>query len=57
VRSGKLGRLLWAQGSYCRNNPNGEWNYDIDPDANELTVDWPRSSCPIAWRRSCSRWA
>ena len=40
VRSGKLGRLLWAQGSYCRNNPNGEWNYDIDPDASEQTVDW-----------------
>ncbi|HVQ29600.1 MAG TPA: Gfo/Idh/MocA family oxidoreductase, partial [Vicinamibacteria bacterium] len=27
VRSGRLGRLLWAQGSYCRNNPKGEWNY------------------------------
>ena len=40
VKSGALGRLLWAQASYCRNNPLGEWNYDIDPDANERTVDW-----------------
>jgi len=40
VKSGTLGRLLWAQASYCRNNPLGEWNYDIDPDANERTVDW-----------------
>jgi predicted dehydrogenase len=40
VRSGALGRLLWAQASYCRQNPVGEWNYAIDPDANERTVDW-----------------
>ena len=29
-----------AQASYCRNNPLGEWNYEIDPVANETTVDW-----------------
>jgi predicted dehydrogenase len=40
VKSGVLGRLLWAQASYCRNNPLGEWNYEIDPAANETTVDW-----------------
>jgi predicted dehydrogenase len=40
VRSGALGRLLWAQASYCRQNPLGEWNYTIDPDASERTVDW-----------------
>lgn len=40
VRSGALGRLLWAQASYCRHNPAGEWNYPIDPEANERTVDW-----------------
>jgi len=40
VQSGRLGKVLWAQGSYCRNNPKGEWNYKIDPEANEQTVDW-----------------
>jgi predicted dehydrogenase len=40
VREGALGRLLWAQGSYCRNNPKGEWNYALEPDATERTVDW-----------------
>ena len=40
VKSGVLGRLLWAQGSYCRNNPKGEWNYALAPEANEQTVDW-----------------
>lgn len=40
VKSGSAGRLLWAQGSYCRNNPKGEWNYPIDPEGNERTIDW-----------------
>ena len=40
-RRGTVGQLLWAQGSYCRNNPNGEWNYPIEPEATpEQTVDW-----------------
>ncbi|MDH7600642.1 MAG: Gfo/Idh/MocA family oxidoreductase [Armatimonadota bacterium] len=40
VRAGKIGTLLSAQGSYRRNNPNGEWNYPIDPDLTEQTCDW-----------------
>jgi predicted dehydrogenase len=40
VRSGRLGKLLWAQATYCRNNPKGEWNYDIDLELSEKTVDW-----------------
>lgn len=40
VREGKIGQVLWAQGSYCRNNPNGEWNYGIDPELTEQTCDW-----------------
>ncbi|MCI0540770.1 MAG: Gfo/Idh/MocA family oxidoreductase [Verrucomicrobiales bacterium] len=43
IRAGKLGPLVWAQGSYCRNNPkNTEWTYPIDPDANESNLDWNR---------------
>jgi predicted dehydrogenase len=40
VNGGKLGTVLWAQGSYCRNNPKGEWNYDIDPEGTPETIDW-----------------
>ena len=40
VKSGKLGQLLWAQGSYCRNNPKGEWNYTLEPELTPETVDW-----------------
>ncbi|HUG52077.1 MAG TPA: Gfo/Idh/MocA family oxidoreductase [Vicinamibacteria bacterium] len=40
VRSGALGRVLWAQTSYCRQNPKGEWNYEIDPEATADQIDW-----------------
>jgi predicted dehydrogenase len=40
IQSGRIGRVLWAQASYCRNNRKGEWNYDLDPDATETTIDW-----------------
>jgi predicted dehydrogenase len=40
VKSGRFGTLLWAQGSYCRNNPRGEWNYRLDPELTPQTVDW-----------------
>ena len=43
IRAGKLGPLVWAQGSYCRNNPkNSEWTYPIDPEANPSNLDWNR---------------
>jgi predicted dehydrogenase len=40
VKDGKIGTVLWAQGGYCRNNPNGEWNYGIDADMTEANCDW-----------------
>lgn len=43
VKAGKLGPLVWGQGSYCRNNPkNSEWTYEVDKDANEQNLDWYR---------------
>jgi len=40
VRAGKIGKLVLAQDGYCRNNPNGEWNYDIEPDLTADALDW-----------------
>src|SRR3954469_2305653 len=40
TKSGTLGKLLWAQGSYCRNNPKGEWNYTLEAELTPQTVDW-----------------
>jgi predicted dehydrogenase len=43
VKAGKLGPLVWSQGSYCRNNKkNSEWTFDVDPEANESNLDWKR---------------
>jgi len=43
IKAGKLGPLVWGQGSYCRNNArNSEWTYPVDPDANERNLDWNR---------------
>jgi predicted dehydrogenase len=43
VRVGKLGPLVWAQGSYCRNNKNNdEWEFPVDNDASSANLDWER---------------
>jgi len=43
IKEGKLGPLVWGQGSYCRNNPkNSEWTYPVDPGVNETNLDWKR---------------
>ena len=43
IKAGKIGPLVWVQGSYCRNNPNNsEWTHAVDPDANESNLDWKR---------------
>jgi predicted dehydrogenase len=40
IRAGKIGTPVWAQGYYCRNNPKGEWNYDIDAACTAENTDW-----------------
>ena len=39
IKAGKIGELVWGQGTYCRNNPKGEWNYDIELQ-NASEIDW-----------------
>ena len=33
VHSGELGQVVACQGTYSRNDPSGDWNWPIDPDA------------------------
>jgi predicted dehydrogenase len=40
IKSGRIGHVHWVQASYCRNNPKGEWNYEIEPEGNPQTIDW-----------------
>ncbi|MBI3192381.1 MAG: Gfo/Idh/MocA family oxidoreductase, partial [Pedosphaera parvula] len=50
IKAGKLGPLVWAQGSYCRNNAkNSEWTYPVDPDANLTNLEWDR------WQGRCRK--
>ncbi|HMP83035.1 MAG TPA: Gfo/Idh/MocA family oxidoreductase [Verrucomicrobiota bacterium] len=43
IKEGKLGPLVWAQSSYCRNNKNNsEWTFPVDPDATPENLDWNR---------------
>lgn len=46
----KIGKLVWAQGYYCRNSPKGEWNYPIDSDATATTVDYEKWLGPVKKR-------
>jgi predicted dehydrogenase len=50
VRDGHLGRLVWAQGFYCRNNPKGEWNYPIERESAADTIDWNLWLGPVSKR-------
>lgn len=58
IKSGRIGKVVMAQGSYCRNSKDGEWNYyKIDKDAGpnasgEAHVDWDtfrKGQGPAEW--------
>lgn len=50
IRGGRIGPLVLAQASYTRNNPDGEWNYEIDPDATPENIDWDAWLGPVSDR-------
>lgn len=40
VKEGHIGKMVMGQGSYCRNNPRGEWNYEIPAGVTPENYDW-----------------
>ncbi|MBL8763880.1 MAG: Gfo/Idh/MocA family oxidoreductase [Phycisphaerae bacterium] len=47
IRAGRIGPVVWSQGSYCRNSREGQFNWTIDPDAGPESkgdgfVNWDR---------------
>jgi predicted dehydrogenase len=49
IKAGKIGPVVWSQGSYCRNSREGQFNWTIDKDAgpqnaptSEAYIDWDR---------------
>ncbi len=50
IQDGMIGPLVLGQDSYCRNNPDGEWNYAIDEDSNADNIDWSSWLGPVSDR-------
>ena len=50
IKAGQIGQLVWGQGYYCRNNPKGEWNYDIDKTTAPETLNWDKWLGPVSKR-------
>ena len=40
IKAGKIGSVVMSQGSYMRNSPQGEWNYDIQDWCTPDDLDW-----------------
>ena len=52
LAAGAIGKPVWSQTSYCRNSPDGEWNYyGIDERVQPgSTLDWKRWCEPLGQR-------
>ncbi|MCA9295808.1 MAG: Gfo/Idh/MocA family oxidoreductase, partial [Phycisphaerales bacterium] len=49
IREGRIGKVSWSQGSYCRNSRGGQFNWHIDPDAGPMAP--PDSEGYVWWDR------
>ncbi|MDF1798718.1 MAG: Gfo/Idh/MocA family oxidoreductase [Planctomycetota bacterium] len=49
IQAGTIGKPVWSQTSYCRNSPDGEWNYyQVDPRVVPgETLDWQAWCGPL----------
>jgi predicted dehydrogenase len=47
IRAGKIGPLVVLEGSYMRNAPKGEWNYDIKEWCTPEDTDWNHWMGPV----------
>ena len=50
IQAGMIGPLVLGQDSYCRNNPDGEWNYSIDENSSPENIDWATWLGPVSDR-------
>lgn len=50
IAAGAIGNVLWAQSTYSMNSVYGLWQYDVEEDATERNVDWPRFLGPAPRR-------
>jgi predicted dehydrogenase len=50
IKAGHIGKLVWSQGYYCRNNPKGEWNYPIEEESTPANINWNMWLGPVSKR-------
>src|SRR5207247_10525637 len=61
IQAQKIGELVWAQGYYCRNSIEGEWNKTaVEEDMKADAIDWEKWLGPVSKRpfdaESYARW-
>jgi predicted dehydrogenase len=49
IQQDVIGKISLIEVCTNRNDPNGAWVYDIDPEANENTIDWKQFIGPAPW--------
>jgi predicted dehydrogenase len=48
ITSGQIGQVVWAQGYYCRNSKNGEWNLPVPEWAKDAKdLNWDKWQEPV----------
>jgi predicted dehydrogenase len=47
IKKDQIGKVVWAQGYYCRNSKNGEWNLPVPPWVTAQDLDWDKWQQPV----------
>ena len=47
IQGGQIGDVVWAQGYYCRNSKNGEWNLPIPDWVKPTDLNWDTWQAPV----------
>jgi predicted dehydrogenase len=47
IQGGQIGQVVWAQGYYCRNSKNGEWNLPVPGWVDGKDLNWDKWQAPV----------
>jgi predicted dehydrogenase len=47
IQGGQIGQVVWAQGYYCRNSKNGEWNLPVPGWVDGQDLNWDKWQAPV----------
>jgi predicted dehydrogenase len=47
IKSDQIGKVVWAQGYYCRNSKNGEWNLPVPGWVQPGDINWDKWQEPV----------